>query len=165
GHVIDPKTPAPPASEKSLDDWAPYGDRLRFETAEFMFLNAEMSSGNIDRLCNLWAHSLHTDSDKAHHAPPFIDHKDLYDAIDATLLGDVPWESFKLKYDSECPAVVPPWMNQSYEFWFRPAYSLVADMLSHTDFEEEIDYVPYQDFLKDNEERHYENFLSGDWAW
>ncbi|KAF8452468.1 hypothetical protein L210DRAFT_3608454 [Boletus edulis BED1] len=165
GHVIDPKTPAPPASEKSPDDWAPYGDQLRFETAEFMFQNAEMSSGNIDRLCNLWAHSLHTDSDEARRAPPFIDHKDLYDAIDATPLGDVPWESFKLKYDGERPAVVPPWMNQSYEFWFRPAYSLVADMLSHTDFEGEIDYVPYRDFSKDNEERHYENFLSGDWAW
>ncbi|KAF8415957.1 hypothetical protein L210DRAFT_3616358 [Boletus edulis BED1] len=165
GHVIDPKTPAPPASEKSPDDWAPYSDQLRFETAEFMFQNAEMSSGNIDQLCNLWAHSLHTDSDEARHALPFIDHKDLYDAIDATPLGDVPWESFKLKYDGERPAVVPPWMNQSYEFWFRPAYSLVADMLSHTDFEGEIDYVPYRDFSKDNEERHYENFLSGDWAW
>ena len=165
GQAIDPKTPPPPASEKSPDDWAPYGDWLQFETAEFMFQNAEMLSGNIDQLCNLWAHSLHTGSDKTRHVPPLIDHKDLYNTIDTTQLGDIPWESFKLKYNGKRPAAVPPWMNQSYEFWFHPAYSLVADMLSHMDFEGEIDYVPYRDFSKDDEKRRYQNFMSGDWAW
>ena len=163
--TIDPKSPPPPVSEKSPDDWAPYGDPLRFETAELLFQNAEMSSSNINRLCNLWARSLHTDEAPHDHAPPFIDHKDLYDTIDATPLGGVPWESFKLKYSSEQPAVVPPWMDHSYEFWFRPAYFLVANMLTNPNFDNEIDYVPYQDFSKHYEQRCYENFMSGDWAW
>ncbi|KIJ06058.1 hypothetical protein PAXINDRAFT_20728 [Paxillus involutus ATCC 200175] len=97
--------------------------------------------------------------------PPFIDHKDLYGTIDATLLGDVPWESFKLKYHGERPVVTPPWMDQDYEFWFCPARSLVANMLSNMDFDGEMDYAPYRDFSKESEKRRYENFMSGDWAW
>lgn len=163
GLPIDPKTPPPPVSERSTTDWGPYSNWLRFETAEFLFQKAEMSAGNIDQLCQLWASSLHTD--EAHCPPPYIDHKDLYDTIDATLLGDVPWESFKLKYSGARPAVVPPWMDCNYEFWFRPAYSLIANMLTHPDFDGEINYIPYRDFSKDDEKQRYENFMSADWAW
>ena len=164
GHIIDPKTPSPPVSEKSPDDWGSYGDRLQFETAEFIFQNAEMSSGDIDRLCDLWGQSLH--SDQGGPSPPFTDHKELYKTIDATPLGDVQWDSFKLKYSGECPnGDVPPWMNQTYEFWVWPAYSLVENMLSNTDFNGEFDYVPHRDFCQENERCHYENFMLGDWVW
>lgn len=164
GHVIDPKTPSPPVSEQSPDDWGPYGDKLRFETAEFIFQDVEMSSNNIDRLCGLWGQSLR--SDQGGPSPPFTDHKELYETIDATPLGDVRWESFKLKYNGERPnESVPPWMDQTYEFWFRPAYALVENMLSNTDFNGEFDYAPYRDFSQENEKRRYENFMSGDWAW
>ena len=93
GHVIDPKTPPPPVSEKSPDDWGPYGDRLQFEAAEFIFQDAEMSSGDIDKLCDLWGQSLC--SDQGGPSPPFMDHKELYKTIDATPLGDIQWDSFR----------------------------------------------------------------------
>ncbi|KAF8833748.1 hypothetical protein BDN67DRAFT_992789 [Paxillus ammoniavirescens] len=124
-----------------------------------------MSAGNVDRLCNLWVHSLHVEEPEGHHAPPFIDHKDLYGTIDATPLGDVLWESFKLKYHGECPVVTSSWIDENYEFWFRPARSLVTNMLSNMDFDGEMDYAPYRDFSQDSEKRRYENFMSGDWAW
>ncbi|KAF9228553.1 hypothetical protein BS17DRAFT_763336 [Gyrodon lividus] len=47
----------------------------------------------------------------------------------------------------------------------QPAYSLVERQLSNTDFDEEFNYTPYRDFTGENEERHYENFMLGDWAW
>ena len=98
--------------------------------------------------------------------PPFGDHKEIYQTIDATLLGDVPWDSIKLKYSGDHPdGAVPPWMDQTYEFWYRPAYAHVVRMLSNTDFNSEFDYVPYQDFLADSNQRRYENLMSDDWAW
>ncbi|KAF8554077.1 hypothetical protein OG21DRAFT_1484934 [Imleria badia] len=114
-----------------------------------------MSSRNIDRLCELWAESLHRSM------PSFTDNKELNSTIDSTQLGDVPWESFKLKFNGEWPAGdVPPWMDHTYKFWFCPAYSLVSQILSNMDFHGEFDYVPYRDFLKDDEQRRYENFMS-----
>ncbi|KIJ08325.1 hypothetical protein PAXINDRAFT_18534 [Paxillus involutus ATCC 200175] len=81
-------------------------------------------------------------------------------------LGDVKWDSFRLRYSGERPAgEVPPWMDSTYEFWFRPAYSLVKNMLSNMDFSNSFDYAPYRDFAQDDEKRQYENFMSGDWAW
>ncbi|KAF9218523.1 hypothetical protein BS17DRAFT_798537 [Gyrodon lividus] len=152
--AIDQKTPPSPVSEQNPDDWALYSNHLQFETAEFLFQNTEMSASNVDQLCNLWVHSLHVDEPEG--CPLFIDHKNLYGTIDAMLLGDVPWESFKLKYNGERPMVIPPWMDQNYEFWFHPARSLIANMLSNMDFD---------DFSKDGKKWHYENFMSGDWAW
>ncbi|KAF9238354.1 hypothetical protein BU15DRAFT_88408 [Melanogaster broomeanus] len=174
-HHRPPSQPAPgttrdyhetlTVSDKSADDWGPYGDKLRFETAEFIFQNAEMSGGEVDRLCELWGRSLQSDSGGA--LPPFTDHKELYKTIDATQVGDVQWDSFSLKYDGERPSIgdVPPWMDIPYDFWFRPAYRLVERLLSNTDFDGEFDYVPHRDFAGENEARCYENFMSGDWAW
>ncbi|KIJ06883.1 hypothetical protein PAXINDRAFT_42024, partial [Paxillus involutus ATCC 200175] len=162
GHPIDPATPPPPVSKKHPNNWAPYGSRLRFEAAEFIYKGAELSAGNIDKLCDFWGQSL-ADHERV---PPFVDHKDLYDIIDATPLGDVAWESFGLKYSGEHPpGTVPPWMTQTYEFWFHNARSVVENILSNPDFDGEVDYVPYRDFLEKDETRRYENFMSCDWAW
>ncbi|KIK80294.1 hypothetical protein PAXRUDRAFT_15860 [Paxillus rubicundulus Ve08.2h10] len=162
GNLIDPALPPPPVSQKQPDDWAPYSICLQFETAEFIYKDVELSAGNVDKLCQFWGESSLDHGGK----PPFVDHKDLHNTIDATPLGDVPWESFKLKYSGECPpGQVPPWMTQTYEFWFHNAHSVVENMFSNPDFDGEIDYVPYRDFLKEGETRRYENFMSGDWAW
>ena len=119
-----------------------------------------MSTCNIDQLFELWG------DPTAGGKPPFADHKEMYQTIDATLLGDIPWDSIKLKYSGNRPdGAVSPWMDQTYEFWYRPAYALVARMLSNTDFNGEFDYVPYWDFLADSNQRRYENLMLGDWAW
>ncbi|KAI6096718.1 hypothetical protein F5141DRAFT_1190959 [Pisolithus sp. B1] len=150
GWEINLNTLPPPISKKDPNDWAPYHDQMQFETAKFLFKNAKMSASNFDSLCDLWGGSLHTK--EGGYAPPFADHKQLYKTIDSTLLGDVPWDSFKLKYSSDCPmSNIPPWMDQMYKFWFHPAHSLVANMLTNTEFNSKFDY--------------YQNFMSGDWSW
>ena len=57
-----------------------------------------MSTGNINKLCDLWGRLLGTTGTW----PPFSDHKELFATINATPLGDVPWDSFKLKYNGKC---------------------------------------------------------------
>ncbi|KAI6016071.1 hypothetical protein BKA83DRAFT_4129107 [Pisolithus microcarpus] len=82
GQPIDPSTTPPQVSDKSTDDWGPYGNRLWFETAEFLFQNAELLAGEVDQLSKLWGCSLQTDNGGI--IPPFADHKELYQTIDAT---------------------------------------------------------------------------------
>ncbi|KAI5982905.1 hypothetical protein EDD15DRAFT_2391024 [Pisolithus albus] len=160
GRYIDPNTPPPPLFERSSDDWGPYGSRLRFETAEFIFREAEMSASKIDKLCYLWGCS------SSGGQPPFLDHKELYKTIDATELGDVRWNSFKLKFNGERPADnIPPWMDEPYEYWFRDPLSLVENILSNSEFHGEFDYGPYRDFTTGDSKRRFEHFMSGDWAW
>ena len=55
-------------------------------------------------------------------------------------------------------------MDETYEFWFHDAHALVESMLLNTEFDGEIDYVPYRDFTETETQR-YENFMSGNWAW
>ncbi|KIK76789.1 hypothetical protein PAXRUDRAFT_17940 [Paxillus rubicundulus Ve08.2h10] len=43
--------------------------------------------------------------------------------------------------------------------------NLVENILSNPDFDGEVNYMPYRDFLEKDETRRYENFMSGDWAW
>jgi hypothetical protein len=50
-----------------------------------------------------------------------------------------------LKYNGEHPAKnSPPWVDAGYEFWFCDSHKLVTNMLSNSEFEGEMDYVPYQ---------------------
>ncbi|KIL00125.1 hypothetical protein PAXRUDRAFT_8417 [Paxillus rubicundulus Ve08.2h10] len=162
GRLLDPDTPPPPISQRGPNEWGSYSEQLWFEAAEFIYKDAEISASNIDKLCQFWGHSLTAHGGKL----PFADHHELYQTIDATPLGNVPWDSFRLQYNGECPpGPAPPWMNETCEFWFHNACSVVENMLANTEFDGEIDYVPYQDFLEQDETRRYENFMSGDWAW
>ncbi|KAI6105120.1 hypothetical protein EV401DRAFT_2060651 [Pisolithus croceorrhizus] len=160
GQYIDPNSPLPPLFKRSSNDWGPYGSQLHFETAEFIFREAEMSASKIDKLCHLWGHS------SSGGQPPFTDHKELYKTIDATEVGDVRWNSFKLKYNGERPADnIPPWMDKAYEYWFHDPLSLVENILANSEFHGEFDYSPYWDFTTGDSKQRFENFMSGDWAW
>ena len=76
-----------------------------------------MSAGNIDFISSLWAASL------AHHndVPLFKNTKAMYNTIDSTPLGDVPWQSFTLNYNGNLPdgKVPPSWMEVNYGVWYR----------------------------------------------
>ena len=74
-----------------------------------------MPGAEIDELMQIWAKMLPEGQD-----PPFADHDDLYNTIDATILGDVPWQSFSITYSGELPMddSVPPWMLGEYDIWF-----------------------------------------------
>ncbi|KAG2336476.1 hypothetical protein BDR05DRAFT_978785 [Suillus weaverae] len=124
-----PPTPAPP---KAPNDWSPYCNRIEFEAAEFAFKRCHMSARNLDFLCDLMATTLA----KHHNTPPFADHKDLHNVIDAMQLGDV----------------VPPWMDEEFEVWYRDPHAMAHNILANPTYKDEIDYVPFY-------------FMSGDWAW
>src|SRR5882672_6816651 len=120
-----------------------------------------MSGGNIDILLSLWAESLvaHNDS------PPFINHKDMYSAIDSTPLGDVPWEHCSCKYSGEKPTGdVPSWMTADYDFWFRSPQELVMNLVSNPDFNGGFDISPLQEHDMEGN-HHFQNFMLGNWVW
>jgi hypothetical protein len=153
--------PPPRRPNPDVDDWTPYEDRLQFETAEFLFKRAQMSGGNIDILLNLWAASLA----KHHDEGPFSSHDNLYDTIDATPYGDVPWESFSVQYNGEIPeGDVPAWMTQEFDVWFRDPQTVVKNLLANPDFDNEFDYVPFQEHDMEGAHR-FQDFMSGNWAW
>lgn len=156
---MNPK--APPITQiHRRDDWTPYRDRIAFELAVFLFQREQMSIGNIDILLRLWAASLA----QYDGSPPFLNHQDLYNAIDATSIGGVPWQSANLSYDGPLPSEPPPWMQSGYTIWFRDPRLLFKSMLENPDFAKSFDYRPYRQY-DTRGSRSYEHFMSGDWAW
>lgn len=117
-----------------------------------------MPGSQIDDLMHIWAAQSGV-------PPPFSDHKDLYDTIDSTLVGDAPWESFSVSYSGERPdGEVPPWMDAEYDVWYRNPHTVLRNQLSNPDFEGEIDYSPVRVFDV-NGKRQWQNVMSGNWAW
>ena len=123
-----------------------------------------MPQSQIDQLMNVWAASLQSIDPNAQ--PPFANHQDLLDTIDATPDGNVPWDRFIVSYSGPRPADrdPPAWMFQEYEICFRDPKKILANMLSNRDFDGKFDYVPRRDYDK-NGERRYQNLYSADWAW
>ncbi|KAI6034659.1 hypothetical protein BKA83DRAFT_4461021 [Pisolithus microcarpus] len=75
-----------------------------------------MSAANINELLTLWNTSLLSTGGQ----PIFRDSSEMYKTIDHTPLGDVQWENFSTSYTGEQPTEnVPPWMNDTYDIWFR----------------------------------------------
>ncbi|KAG0700037.1 hypothetical protein DFH29DRAFT_983264 [Suillus ampliporus] len=154
GNLIDQNACLPPQTDVIPTNWTPYQSQVAFETAEFLFMRNQMSAGQMDTLLDLWAATLikHDDS------PPFVSHRDLYDTIDATPLGDVAWESFSMSFNRVKPAEnVPPWMDATHDVWFHDPHLLIHNMLANPDFDGEIEYTPYWDYNSNNKHCN--------WAW
>ena len=97
-------------------------------------------------------------------SPPFSDHQNLYDTIDGTPIGGVPWQSTTLSYDGPRPEQPLLWMESEYTIWFHDPQSLFKNMLANSDIAGSFNYTPYQQY--DNKgKRRYEHFMSGNWAW
>ncbi|KAI5996391.1 hypothetical protein EDD15DRAFT_2387356 [Pisolithus albus] len=174
----------PPHVQKLPNDWTPYHSRLEFEVAEFLFIHAEMPAKKIDTLLDFWAASLLPLGG----TPLFANHKDLYCMIDRTSVGTVQWENFKIRHkrnvqhapdeqneqdeqgklieleDGE-DGLEAPWMFDIYDIWYRDPRQVVHNLLGRADIKDEMDFVPYREFDGTNEQRRWENFMSGDWAW
>ncbi|KAJ7465852.1 hypothetical protein B0H11DRAFT_1922130 [Mycena galericulata] len=132
GKFLPAGTPPPPRNTGPPDDFAPYADRADFELADLLYRRVQMSAGNIDELMQNWA------SRAGASDPPFVNHRDLYNTIDATEVGHVPWESFNVSWNGACPAGdETPWKKQ--------------------------EYMVYGGDDRDN--REYMDFMSGNWAW
>ncbi|KAG1889253.1 hypothetical protein F4604DRAFT_1915123 [Suillus subluteus] len=161
GEFLPHGAPPTPMPQKAPDDWSPYCNRIEFEVAEFTFKKCHMSAKNLDFLCDLMAATLV----KHHNVPPFTDHKDLHNVIDATQLGDVPWQSFLVQYTGECPEVVPPWMDDEFEVWYRDPRAMAHNILANPTFKDEINYTPFHEYDASDDTHHWKDFMSGDWAW
>ena len=119
-----------------------------------------MSAGNINSILNLWAASLAPHGEE----PPFHNAAELYNCIDATTLGEVPWQTFKLHYTGERPnGPVPSWMEAEYDIWYRDPKELIHNLILNPDFKDEFDYAPFHEYIDD---KHcFQDLMSGDWAW
>jgi hypothetical protein len=116
----------------------------------------------INRLLDLWASTLQKHDDM----PPFADCRDLYKTIDNTPVGDVKWQSFSATYTGTRPTVnAPPWMDQSFDVWYRDPREVIRNMLANPDYAQEFDYRPYREFSTESDTRQWKDFMSGDWAW
>ena len=123
-----------------------------------------MPQSQIDQLMNVWAASLQSIDPNAQ--PPFANHQDLLDTIDATPDGNVPWDRFIVSYSGPRPADrdPPAWMFQEYEICFRDVKKIMANMLSNRDFVGKYDYVLFRAYDK-NGDRIYQNLYSANWVW
>ena len=120
-----------------------------------------MSAGNIDFVFLLWVASLAPHGDQ----PPFLNARFMYKTIDATPLGDIPWESFTLQYNGTQPTEnVLSWMTAEHDIWFQDPHVLVHNILSNATFESSFDYAPFQEHAA-NGMHHFCDFMSGNWAW
>ncbi|KAJ7631552.1 hypothetical protein DFH06DRAFT_1438650 [Mycena polygramma] len=159
GNFLLPNTPPPPQDRPAPDDFSPYAGREDFELADLLYRRVQMSAGAIDELMQNWA-----SRPESHGAPPFADHEDLYNTIDATEIGHVPWESFTVRYNQPIAAGdVTPWKTQEYVVHFRDPRKVLHQQLANPDFRSEMDFAPKQVFVDGS--RQYEDFMSGNWAW
>ena len=119
-----------------------------------------MPAGQIDDLLDIVA----TMNAAAGGETPFTTHKDLYSTINATILGDAPWDHFNLNYQGETDENSPSWQTEDFTVWFCNPLTVLHNLLSNRDFEEGFDYSPFQE-RNDNNHHRYENFMSRNWCW
>jgi hypothetical protein len=167
GYDLPPDAPPPPFPERPQDNYYPYNSLAEFELADFLFRKDQMSANRIDELMEIWAiyekARLGYNDDETV-TPPFANTRDLYNVIDATELGDVPWQAFSVKYNGEIPPNAPNWMSTSYEVWFRDPLTVMEDQIGNRDVKNEMDYAPKQVFSAANKQQ-FSDFMSGDWVW
>ncbi|KIO06313.1 hypothetical protein M404DRAFT_24596 [Pisolithus tinctorius Marx 270] len=162
GNFLPDDAPPPPRVQKSLDDWTPYRNRLEFKLTDFLFTHAEMSAKKLDTLLEIWAASLLALGGD----PLFNNHAELYHVIDSTCVGEVPWEDFTIQYTAEVQdKETAPWMFDNYDVWYRDPQKVIHNILASSDLAAEMDYVPYQEYNAMNNERCWQDFMSGNWAW
>ncbi|KAF8872520.1 hypothetical protein CPB84DRAFT_1854424 [Gymnopilus junonius] len=161
GYELEPdaRPPTPPPQDSS--DYSPFDTRAEFELSEWIFTTAEISASKIDQLMHILT-AMYPDQ-----PPPAAKHIQIYEKIDAVLVGDVAWSSFTVKYNG--PTTLgddgkpPVWMTQDHEVWFRDPLLLLEGMIANPDFNGEIDFGP-KIVTKDGKRR-YKNVMSGKWAW
>jgi Plavaka transposase len=123
------------------DDWFPYRDRIQFETANLFFRQIQLSASEIDSIMQLW---FATATDGSPSPAPFQNHWDMYNTIDQTPLGDIPWSSFTLQYSREKPTDdVPQWMSKTFQVCYHNPCAVIHDILGHPGFKDDMDYAPY----------------------
>lgn len=119
-----------------------------------------MSNDNIDTM-DFWAASLLPYGSTL----PFADHHNMLNVIDASITGDIPWQSFKVTYNRDVLINNPlSWMNRSYDIWFQDPHIVTLNILGSPDFAGEMDYTAYHKFSS-NGKHIFKDFMSTNWSW
>ena len=119
-----------------------------------------MPAGQVDELLNIVAAMQVVSGGE----PAFMSHKDLYDTINMTKLGDAPWSHFNLSYQGEKGDSPPKWQTKDFTVWFLDPWMVIHNLLSNPDFDKVFNYTPFQEHDKDGNHQ-YENFMLGNWCW
>jgi hypothetical protein len=163
GQFLPAGAPPPPWDVPQPDDWSPYESRSSFELADLLFRRDQMSGSCISDLMQIWASTL---LNQPENYPPFANKDDMYDAIDATQIGDIPWQSFLVTYNGPLgDGNIVPWKVASYDVWFRDPLAVLKSQLSNPDFAKEMDFAPKEVHDTMTGCRRYQDFMSGQWAW
>lgn len=160
GNFLPPGAPPPPQATALQGDWTPFDSGVQFKLAELLYVRAQVSAANIDTLLEIWAQSLA----EADGLAPFESHQHMYATIDASVLGDVPWQCLVTGFSGTVDDGAPEWMRTSYEVWYRDPDAVITNMLSNPDFVGQFDLRPYIDLNADGERR-WGDFMSGNIAW
>ena len=148
GYDLEPGSPPETRPGDTQLTWSPFRSQAQFEMADFLFMKAEMSQGNVDILMELWA-SMPGDSQAL-----FRDHREMLATIDAIDGGDTPWQSCTANYSGTRPPNNPPdWMLTDYTVFFRNPLAVARSIISNPDFNGQFDYAPYMEF---EDEKHVE---------
>ncbi|KAJ7602107.1 hypothetical protein B0H17DRAFT_1165319 [Mycena rosella] len=155
GNFLPPGAPPPPRDHAPSTDFSPYAGREDFDLADLLYRRAQLSAGHIDELMQNWA------SRPGAGDPPFANHRDLYDTIDATEIGHIPWESFNVSWNGDPTAgEETPWKNEEYTIYFRDPCAVLQLQVSNPDFKYEMDLAPKRVFDgEDRNSREYMDFI------
>jgi hypothetical protein len=133
GNYLPDGSPPPSWDHPLPDDWSPYADWSSFELADLLYWRDQMPGLCITDLMQIWAASL-----PPSHDPPFANKADLYDTIDNTAVGDIPWESFTISYTGEMgEGEVAPWKLAMYDIWYWDPRDILKSQLANPDFTNE----------------------------
>ncbi|KAN0133153.1 hypothetical protein V8E53_008877 [Lactarius tabidus] len=111
--------------------------------ADLFYCQIQLSTSQIDMIFQLWS----TTTNGTPSPSPFKNHKDLYDTIDQTPLGDIPFGSFSLKYNGERPMEeVPEWMDASFQICYHDPHTVIHSMLGDPSFKDDMDYFKHKLF-------------------
>ncbi|KAF8203509.1 hypothetical protein K438DRAFT_2101088, partial [Mycena galopus ATCC 62051] len=159
GNDLPPRALPPPREERAANNYSPFVSCAEFAFAEFLYVQEEMSAKSVDHLAQLLA-ALYKGTD-----PPFANHKDLYATIDAIQQGDIPWESFSVKYTGPLTemGLIPVWMTETFEVWFRSPLGIFEKQLANPDFNDEMDWAPKRIFK--NGKRQFIDLFSRNGVW
>lgn len=122
----------------------------------------QMPASQINDLLQILAATQHPDEEL-----PFVNKQHIYDTINATILGDVPWQSFSVEFNGDVSKLDhegTPWKLKSYDVWFCNPHLILHNQLGNWDFAGEIDLCAKR--VYDDKNKHwYQNFMSGNWPW
>jgi hypothetical protein len=139
--LSDASEPPPQAALNSCDpaDWTPSKIMQHFSLLSIfskMIRHQQVILTGLHIVSDLL--TVHSDQ------PPFLDHMDVYQIIDAIPIGGVPWQSFTVTYEGPKPiSDIPKWMDTEYTVWFRDPHQLFLQILKNPEFANSFDYAPY----------------------